>query len=318
MKRWTAWTAACLISMGGLLFVPMQTSAVDHLERTSLTQTLKESGAPHTMTKAPLDLRSESSLADTIKAWQTALSHENGFHNWQKATWNSYPLGPGTHGWVIILSEQGKDVGYMIINAAENGSFQLAEYGTGDNPLFSLTTLYRSLVQQELIPSSISFSDFIKNEAITKERLYMDALTALWKINIQQQTYYLDAKSGELLPLKEDPAPKIIQSMTPITSTQLVGEVHEWVTSPFDPYDRLPWVEGTPLHVTQLKELQTALRQTTKLTYVTELYNNQVTLPLAILGYTQWDQSEPYLALDHVGPRYVRLLAALQQGDIYP
>jgi hypothetical protein len=316
MKLWKAWTAACLISMSSLLFIPLQGSAGDDPERTSLMQTVRDSIASNTVTKPIPDLRSESSLAATINSWRAALAHEKGFESWQTAAWNSYPLGPGTHGWVIILSEQGQDVGYMIVHATENGSFRLTEYGTGDNPLFSLTTLYRSLVQQELIPATTSFSDFVQNETILKDRLYMDALTAVWKINIQNQTYYLDAKSGELLPLKEDPTPKLTDA--PVKGTELKGEANTVLHPAFDPYDRLPWIQGTPLPATDLKELQSALNLQDRLTYVTELYDGQVTLPLAILGYQQWKDGDTYLTLDHVGPRYVLLESALIQGHIYP
>ena len=124
------------------------------------------------------------------------------------AKWNSYPLGPGTHGWVILFSDQGREVGYMIVQATESGEFRLMEYGTGSSPLFSLTTLYRSLVQQELIPSTTLFEDFVQNETIPFDRLYTSTLTSVWKVTLDDKTYYLDAKSGELLPLTKDPEPR--------------------------------------------------------------------------------------------------------------
>lgn len=316
MKLWTAWTAACLISIGGLLFIPHQTSAGDPLERTSLTQTVKETITGNVGTEPIPDLRSEASLSATINTWRAALALEKGFESWQTAIWHSYPLGPGTHGWVVILSEHGQDVGYMIVHATENGSFRLTEYGTGDNPLFSLTTLYRSLVQQELIPSSASYSDFVQNETLILDRLYMDALTAVWKITLEEQTYYLDAKSAELLPLKEDPTPRL-KNDSP-KATHLSSRAQTVLFPAFDPYDRLHWIQGQPLLVTKLSELQDALNLQDQLTYVTELYDGQVTMPLAILGYQQWAVGDTYLTLDHVGPRYVLLEAALKQGHIYP
>ncbi|SDO30332.1 hypothetical protein SAMN04487897_111125 [Paenibacillus sp. yr247] len=316
MKLWTTWTAACLISVSSLLFIPLQTSVGEGLDRTSLTQTAKETIVSNTATKPIPDLRSESSLAATINSWRATLAHEKGFEGWQTAAWNSYPLGPGTHGWVIILTDHGQDVGYMIVHATENGSFRLTEYGTGNNPLFSLTTLYRSLIQQELIPATTSYSDFIQNEMIMKNRLYMDSLTAVWKVNIQDQTYYLDAKSGEVLPLKDEPKPSLTDTL--IKGTKLQGKATTVLYPAFDPYDRLPWVQGNPLSVTGLKEFQNALNLQDKLTYVTELYEGQVTLPLAILGYQLWEDGDSYLTLDHVGPRYVLLEAALRQGHIYP
>ncbi|MBP1965307.1 hypothetical protein [Paenibacillus aceris] len=320
MKLRTAWTTACFICIGSLLFLPVQSSAGDNSDRTSLVQRSGQSAAdsPQTAAAKPVpDLRSESTLTATVDKWRAALAHEAGFEGWQSASWNSYPLGPGTHGWVVILTDHGEDVGYMIVHATENGTFRLTEYGTGKHPLFSLTTLYRSLVQHELIPTTISYSDFAANETIAKERLYTDALTSVWKIKLQDQTYYLDAKSGEVLPLKEDPTPKLTDTEDTLPETDLAGEAITTLHPAFDPYDRMPWIVGAPLPVNSLPELQNALDTNENLTYVTELYDGQVTLPLAILGYQSWQEGSPYLILDHEGPRYVRLSAALGMGHVY-
>ncbi|UKS23936.1 hypothetical protein LOZ80_20040 [Paenibacillus sp. HWE-109] len=317
MTRWLAWTTACFISVSSLFCIPLQSSAgegpnpVAQVERTSLAQAAQDDH----VAKPVADLRSEATLQASINNWRAILAREAGFESWQSASWNSFPLGPGTHGWGVILTDHGQEVGYMIVYAAENGSFRLNEYGTGAHPLFSLTTLYRSLVQQELIPSTMSYSDFVRNEQITKNRLYMDALTAVWKVAIEGQTYYLDAKSGELLPLKEDPKPKLAEAS--LQGTDLQGAAITVATPSFDPYERLPWILGQPLPISKVQEFQSALKQHNNLTYVTELYGGLVTLPLAILGYQQWGENNNYLILDHMGARYVQLEEALAQGRIY-
>lgn len=319
MKLWTAWTATCFICIGSILFIPSLSSAGDNPDRTSLVEQTGQSAASSQLAEAakPVsDLRSETTLTATIDKWRTTLAREKGFLGWQGASWNSYPLGPGTHGWVVILTDHGEDVGYMIVQAVENGSFRLTEYGTGKHPLFSLTTLYRSLVQQELIPATITYSDFIETETIAKDRLYMDGLTAVWKIKLDDQTYYVDAKSGEVLPLKEDPAPKLQADDNHLMTTDL--QTATTVMHPaFDPYERMPWIVGTPLPVAGLTALQSALDTDKNLTYVTELYGGQVTLPLAVLGYQSWQEGPSYLVLDHEGPRYIQLPAALEMGHIY-
>ncbi|MEW9700348.1 hypothetical protein [Paenibacillus sp. SI8] len=316
MKRWTTW-AACLIGLSAFLLTPIHTSAVDYGDRTNLMQ-LQSTSEAAAIPDATISLqpRSESTLTATVNAWKTTLSRERGFELWQQAQWNSYPLGPGTHGWVVILQANGQEVGYMIVHATDNGSLRLTEYGTGDNPLFSLTTLYRSLVQQELIPAATSLTDFVSNEQIMKERLYMDSFTAIWKIQMHQQTHYLDAKSGELLPLDHDPVPQ--QAAANSAGTVLTGKLDDLLLPVFDPYDRLPWVQGKPLQIVDLPELKAALKKKDKLTYVIDLYNHKVTMPLAVLGYKQWNGGQPYLAVDHVGTRYVLLREALRQGRIYP
>lgn len=311
MKPWTTWTATCLI-LCSIGFMPLHIGAVDSNEGTSLAQVIEPSKA----TSPAPDLTSSSSFGSTISQWQSKLAKEQGFADWQQAKWNSYPLGPGTHGWVIILTNKGQEVGYMIVQVADSGEFRLTEYGTGPSPLFSLTTLYRSLVQQELIPSTALYEDFALDESIIEDRLYMDTLTSIWKIKLDDDTYYLDAKSGELLPLTEDPTPRY--SDNKIRGTSLGEEAQTVMLPAFDPYERLSWIEGTPHPITTLPQLQVALDQHGHLTYVTYLYDELVTMPLAVLGYQQWEHGDTYLALDHEGPRYVLLDDALGQGELYP
>ncbi|MDR6549037.1 hypothetical protein [Paenibacillus qinlingensis] len=314
MKSWTTWTATCII-LCSIGFMPLHTSAVDNLAGTSPTQTqVKE---PNTAVTSTPDMASTASFGSTISNWQATLAKEAGFAGWLNARWNSYPLGPGTHGWVIILSDKGQEVGYMIVHAVDSGGFRLTEYGTGPSPLFSLATLYRSLIQQELIPSTTSYDSFVQNEKLINSRLYMDTLTSVWKIVQGGETYYLDAKSGELLPLTADPTPRLVDSLAN-RPTDLSGGARSLVRPAFDPYDRLPWIEGTPLPVTSLPELQIAMEQQGDLTYVTLLYDELVTMPLAVLGYQQWLHGDNYLVLDHEGPRYVQLDASIGLGELYP
>ncbi|WNR43063.1 hypothetical protein [Paenibacillus roseipurpureus] len=317
MKPWTTWTATCLI-LCSIGFMPLHTSAVDNVDGTSLTQVTEPSKAasPAPDSTDITDLARNASFGTTISKWQSTLAKEKGFEGWTGAKWNSYPLGPGTHGWVILLSDQGHEVGYMIVHATESGDFRLTEYGTGSSPLFSLSTLYRSLVQQELIPSTNLFEDFVRNKNIQLDRLYAGTLTSVWKITLDNVSYYLDAKSGELLPLTEDPKPHATSEI--VKGTELSDSALTITRPSFDPYEMLPWIQGTPLPVTSLAELQVAFDQNEDLTYVINLYDNQVTMPLAILGFQQWAHGDTYLTLDHEGPRYVRLDETLGFGSVYP
>uniref|UniRef100_A0A4Y8PRR3 Uncharacterized protein n=1 Tax=Paenibacillus athensensis TaxID=1967502 RepID=A0A4Y8PRR3_9BACL len=257
-----------------------------------------------------------TTLDSVVEGWKAALSQERGFENWAKAIWNSYPLGPGTHGWIVLLYNEGKEVGYMVVHAAENGGYRLTEYGSGDSPLFSYATLYRSLVQQELIPRNASLAGFINDKSIDKQRLYYHALSALWKIGIGEMTYFLDAKTGELLPLTAEPTAETATDAP--QATQPDGAVDERLLPTFDPYDRMPWIEGKPLHIGSLPELKAALNSHPRLTYVAELYHGGVTVPLAVTGYRKTGTNEPYLVLDQLGPRYIPLQDALAKGGFYP
>ncbi len=140
----------------------------------------------------------------------TLQLQKKGFEAWQGAITRVYPLGPGVHGWIVHISKDGKDAGYMVINAREDGTFELAEYGTGEHPLFSLITLYQSLMQQAIIPSTVTYAQFAS--FYKAERWYKDAFHALWKLQLDGKNLIFDAKTAEQLPLQD----KEILAETPV------------------------------------------------------------------------------------------------------
>jgi hypothetical protein len=358
LNKWMLGTVASLAGIGLYLILPIRTSAVEDKSWTSpvpsVTQQLEplapkqqtvaiETAKPvessraaplpsttPTPTKHPkpsiketvpkpskLEESQAPSLDATVEKWKLALAKEKGFETWQKAAWSSYTLGPGTHGWVVLLTKDNKELGYMIVYATESGGFRLTEYGTGSKPLFSLTTLYHSLIQLELIPTTTSINHFTKDPAIHIERWYTDALHAVWQITVNQKTFIIDAKTGEVLPLEKLPAANKKNSL--LQGASELTEASEQLEMPsFDPYERLPWVNGKPLSIKTLAELKAALQEHPKLTYVALLYDEQVTVPLAVLGYHKWSQEEPYLVLDQEGPRYISLNTLVQAGHFYP
>lgn len=256
-----------------------------------------------------------SILAPTVEEWKRKLSKERGYEGWSKASWSSYPLGPGTHGWVVLISDGGHEVGYMIVHATDNGSLRLTEYGTGSSPLFSFNTLYRTLIQQELIPDTISYEQFMNEPIIRKERIYANPLEAVWKTEIDGETYYIDAKTGELLPMNEEPQSNEKSSQK---ATALSGDADKRLLPSFDPYERMSWVLGTPLSVNSLDDIKAALQEHEQLTYVAELYGGKVNVPLAVIGYRQQEGDAPYLVVDQDGERSVLLQDAIEQGHLYP
>lgn len=320
--------AATLAGIGLYLMLPIRTSAVQNAEWTSpvpsITQPRNEPRPLKQLTSgieptkpAKLKESQASPLDATIEKWKQTLSKEKDFETWQKATWTSSPLGPGTHGWVILITKDSKELGYMIVYAAENGGFRLAEYGNGSNPLFSLNTLYRTLVQLELIPASTTLLHFTKNPAVHIERWYSDAMQAVWQITVKQQNYMIDAKTGEVLPIAKLPS-AYKEGQSSQSPSELNGVIEQLQVPSFDPYERLPWVTGKPLTIRTLSDLKAALKEHKQLTYVAVLYDDQVTIPFAVLGYSKWDKEEPYVLLDQAGTRYISMSSLLQAGHFYP
>ncbi|WP_052487368.1 hypothetical protein [Gordoniibacillus kamchatkensis] len=191
--------------------------------------------------------------------------------------------------------------------------------------MFSLATLYRSAVQQELIPSSLSFADFINEHAGRAERLYAGPLHALWKLNTGAATAYLDAKTGEALPLSELLLKQEHSGADSAQSAASNGSEAPAVAAKlqlpaFDPYERISWVTGKPLQLAAFDEVSQALTGgKQRLVYVAELYGGKVTVPLAVTGYHVWSgPAESYLAVDQDGPRYIRYAELKGAGRFYP
>ncbi|MFE5319161.1 hypothetical protein ACFQ88_10675 [Paenibacillus sp. NPDC056579] len=252
------------------------------------------------------------SFMDAVNQWMKRISNEQGYEAWKQATWTSYPLGPGTHGWIILLKSGGAEVGYMVLYADDPGNpnkYRLAEYGRGNTPLFSLNTLYRSLVQLELIDTSYQ-----------AERWYSGPFYAVWKVTSGTSQYIIDAKTGELLPVLSDKLPEA-DSLS-VSSAPSVQPEHSILSTvqiePFDPYDRLPWVSGKPIVFSSLEELETALTKERKLTFVTELYDRKVTVPLAVTGLQRWSDDSVFLLLDQEGTRAIPYDTVMKLGSVFP
>lgn len=282
------------------------------------------------------------SFDEAVKQWIAVLAKDKGFENWQEATWDSIPLGPGTHSWVVILRKSHLEVGYLIVSATEEGKhYSLTEYGTGSKPLFSLQTLYRSLIQFELIHTHLSFEQFLWEPNILINPVYLNTLEAFWEMTIDDETFYLDAKSGERLPslskLMDPSASKNMfhtNEMSPTNEVSLLLAdtmendvdiniltiVNSLISLPFDPMEIPVWIQGEPLPLSDFESLQTILENhahPTRLTYCTKLFDQQVIYPFAVFGYQLWSDGEAYVALDHEGPRYINFTAMQQIGSFY-
>jgi hypothetical protein len=277
-----------------------------------------------------------ASLKEAVDQWIRTIGQENGYEAWRQATWSSYPLGPGTHGWIVLLQAGGKDIGYMVIHAADPNQadkYRLTEYGSGGKPLFSEQTLYQSLVQLELIDSSYE-----------TERWYVDPLHALWKVRAGERHYYIDAKSGELLPdIPEDffldssihienrsnpdeehvseHSEGLLTSLHPkknVTSLTSRHSIKESLILPeFDPYDKLSWVKGSPSTFASISELRAELQQQRQFVFAAELYDSKVFVPLAITGYQRWSNDETFITLEQHGKRAIPYALIVSQGKLF-
>jgi hypothetical protein len=272
----------------------------------------------------PQDISDATNLKGAIKDWISALSKEAGFEVWKTAKWESLPIGPGTHNWIVIVRKDRLEVGYLIVGAMEDGQhYKLMEYGLGRQPLFSLNTLYQSMMQQALIDSSLTFAAFTVDTNWIKERFYLNTLESFWRITRGTEVYYLDAKSGEVLnsikPLESSAQLLSHSSSSDMLTSQLPAQLKESIVTPsFDPFDKPSWVNGKPLVIKSMADLKLAFQMHPNLTYMSKLYHQKIIYPFAFTGYQLWNDGLAYIALDNEGARYLPLSLLLKAGAFYP
>ncbi|MGY4760000.1 hypothetical protein ACVNS2_10460 [Paenibacillus caseinilyticus] len=299
---------AVLLLAGGL----QAAGPLEYAPALAVEQPPRETGQT-SQTAAPAQKhQTAGSLEEAVQALIRELSAQEGFESWAKAEWTSYPLGPGTHGWVVLLKTDGVEAGYLVIQDAGAGRYLLSEYGRGEYPLFSLQTLHHSLVRLDLIPSDTH-----------AERLYYNPLEALWQITAPGgPVRYLDAKTGEELPLhpgevphKELPAGEGIsyQTGSPAPKPErLIGG------SPFDAYERLPWVTSPPASPPSPAQLGEWLKQGSRPIYAAEVYGGRHLIPLAVTGLAVWSGGTAYVRALQDDDRYLPLGALHHLGGFYP
>lgn len=266
-------------------------------------------------------------MEQQIRQWIEALSQEKEFDAWKGASWESYPLGPGTHSWVVHIRSGQEELGYLVVSSTEDGSFKLVEYGTGENPLFSFHTLYQSLVQRELIPNTLTFGQFIEQPPLELARWYVPPLQAVWQVEVaiegQDGPIYFDAKTGEELPDVSSwiqPLSGEVPSRDPAPAPHFGATVHEsesW--EPTDPFVKAGWLQGEPLKLESFTDWKQAWSsQKPPVTYKGDLYGGLAIYPLAVSGYHVWSDSLPYVRLEHNGARYIPYEDAALLGGYYP
>ncbi|NBD26304.1 hypothetical protein [Paenibacillus glycinis] len=296
MKKWTAILAALSVML--IVSAPMRAAAA------SVPDAAQTADAP---------------LQQHVRTWTDALSKQPAFSAWNGASRSISPLGPGTHGWLVTFAHDGKPVGYMIVNATPEGGYQLGEYGAGRHPAFDPDTMYNALIRQGLIGGY----DEIAKKPLRLERLYFSPMLAAWKWTAASgETYYLDAWTGEALPIDEQAW--LEQTKRPVPAdfagTPEISKLTAAKTNrTFDPFERLPWLTNAPLSAEQLKGLTGMLDKLAQVRYTAELFRSTVLYVLPAVGYHDWNDGRLYVAFEQSfpGTRYIPFEALSREGHFY-
>jgi len=253
-------------------------------------------------------------LARQIDSWIGQLAKEEGFSAWEGAAWRKYPLGPGQHGWVVIVTAaDGEELGYLVVSANQGeAGYSLMEYGTGGLPLFSPATLDRALESEQLQEEGVTFTD-----QASIERWYIGGAQALWKVTEAGVTRYADAKSGVWLPIDEADAP-LDPPLQPLSRTpEHFPEPRHILLQPADPYESIAWLDAPVANIRDwtsfLRWLQASNGEGI---YASQGFGGAALTPMGVAGFHWW-ASGSYVAVEQEGLRYIPLERLLTEGSFH-
>jgi len=234
-------------------------------------------------------------LRTQAEKWLAELGRQPQLANWSDAQLQLAPLGPGTHGWIATITHSGKNIGYMIINALPDGGYQLGEFGTGEYPIFNDFILEQSISRLELSKAPTSH-----------ERLYSHPLLATWRIEVDNEHYYTDAMTGELLPVDDKEWMLVTEEeqhlqggFSSIEDMEAVVAVSLFLPA-FDPYAKLPWLSKKPVNISNEAALIKKMTSEKPLRYAAERFHGQMLNAWAAVGFIQWKkdkESNLYIAI---------------------
>ncbi|KIL36994.1 hypothetical protein SD71_04705 [Cohnella kolymensis] len=262
----------------------------------------------------PEQTAAPSKLEQQVNEWVSVLAKQKLFADWQGADPQIQALGPGTHGWLVLFSKDGRHIGYMVVHAVTDGSFRMGEYGVGSFPLFSQQQLKRSLIRNELIAANAPSTSY------SAVRHYLHPLAAVWEVKIDGKSYWLDAKTAELLPLKQSDWDAIEEAAEDRPAAPLLtGNRSRLRLNPtFDAYERLPWLtKEAPFANKDMEKIVLRLNKKQRVRYVTEPYGEAMLYAAPVVGYQRWSGGRLDLALHMEGTRFIPIEALARCGFFY-
>ncbi|MBH5316956.1 hypothetical protein I6N90_03940 [Paenibacillus sp. GSMTC-2017] len=263
-----------------------------------------------------VSISAETTLESQAQSWVDELASKSDYSEWKSATLAISPLGPGTHSWLVLLTKKETIVGYLVVNATEDGKFQLGEYGIGEYPLFNEQSLQLSLLQLELI-----------NQPNQAEKVYVHPLQAAWRITSKKAVYYRDANSGEDLPEYninwDKPAgDNELENRHGLLSSHAKLAHYRSIGS-FDPYGRMPWLTKKPIAIqsNDYSTIVTAIKNKKQLRYTYVSEDNSYRAVWSVVGYDEWENGELFVALDtdedSSDRRYIPMALLVEKGKFY-
>jgi hypothetical protein len=273
------------------------------------------------------------SLMDFAEETVAQLSAHAPFTTWDEAKLEFTPLGPGTHGWLVTISDEGLPQGYMIISAEEDGGYILSEYGIGSTLPYSQAPLKERLSAEGLMKAGGSLP-----QGSIVRKLY--DVSPVWQVQLPgKKPVYFNALNSEALP--DEPrqthsTTKLVSVSLPATAKGLVASStsNRWFAGTpsittgdsMDPYDNLLWLTSSELTTRSSADLRNLLQEHSTLIFKSKKENAAYGAPFNLTGWHRWssgNQENPaalYVSVPLRSTDTLRFLPAsrlIGQGQFY-
>ncbi|WP_310549893.1 hypothetical protein [Paenibacillus glufosinatiresistens] len=285
--------------------------------------------APVSLPAPTADAAPSVRLLAFVQAAVDKLSQQEPYGSWIGAKPSVYPLGPGTHGWLVQLTADGRRVGYLIVTAAEDGGYALSEYGAGSSGLpYDLEALRAFSARNGLLLSSLSSGSWRLTPCY-------NGILPYWRLDNGSGELLVSAVQPELLPVSAAApspgsgeaanAPVLTGILTSGNADRYSPQTVIRASAPAeDPYDNLLWLSAPRLRPASAAELGALLRTSPALVFRASGTNGAGSGPLAVTGCQAWtpagqptDGAEVlYAAAGPGGQRMLPLASLLRAGTL--
>ncbi|MGO4730027.1 hypothetical protein [Paenibacillus sp. 2KB_22] len=251
------------------------------------------------------------------------LGTANAEANWKNADLDFYPLGPGTHSWLVQAALDGKPIGYMIITATEQGHLILSEYGQGEQSPYNNELLGQALDRQHVNLEALLAGGGELHLG------YALPLLAYWKVEQPNQpALYIDATNGDVLPsellkLLEADSRQGSASITNLSTAPSgsVGPLH--LRPAFNPADNLLWMTSKPIVANRVQDV-IQHEENQEIVFSADDRNVVYGGPLPVSGYQLWHTDQKAESILYVAlggktsiQRFVPLSTLQLDGQFY-
>jgi hypothetical protein len=249
------------------------------------------------------------SFQRNLRQWIETISEKDPqFALWKQAQTEVKALGANQHQWLVTITHESKQAGYMVVSEVESGPdgdqepvFALLEYGTGEFILFD----------QEIAPRDD-----------TAVPVY-DGFASFWQIKKENTTEYIDAKTGEAYPASFQPDSPMMASVEPqalATADKRLTKAQVLADREVSPFDQIDWVNPPQQKQDTAKadawnELP-AIASGTSAILTVSLFQNQVTAPFTVGSLHVWSKEAAYVGVWDDGLRFLPVSYASRVGTL--